>query len=602
MTDRTPILLDPVEAEAMKERRRRRLDLVSIPALRLIGLNGLAITALVHNLLVLEAFSTTAFLWYLLFIEVYCAVTWLLLYLFYDRSRFDLGMAVLIADYLPLALTVYISGGEQSWIYLLLLARAADQAATTFRRELLFSHLAVAVFLLLIAYLDIVEGRPIDWATELAKAGIIYIFALYVSLTARTADAQRARTRDAVRLARETLEDLESKSRELRRQSTRLATALGDAERASRAKSEFLSRVSHELRTPMNGILGFAQLLEMDDLTARQRVEVEEILTSGRRLLRIINDVLDIGRIESGKLAHVLEPVDLAAVLQEAIEDHREIAASRDISLPRSPPASCAQAVIADPARLRAVIHQLLGNAIRYNRASGAVDIRCARPSGGRVRVSIVDTGPGIRPDRLDDVFLPFHRLGQQDDTRDRVGLGLAISQANVHAMNGEIGVESEPGRGSTFWFELPASAAGVERAEPAPTRTVAPPTATGRATVLYIRPDAATSPVDEVLARQPGLTVLTVAEARAALGLAREHRPDLILLRTDLPDAAGIDVLRRLRDDPRTREIPVIVLSREALPGQSLRLTSAGARAHLTEPIDVPELVGLLDRILAGS
>jgi PAS domain S-box-containing protein len=379
-----------------------------------------------------------------------------------------------------------------------------------------------------------------------------------------------------------------------------LEEARAEADRANRAKSEFLSRMSHELRTPLNAILGFAQLLGMDHLDDDQRESADQILKGGRHLLDLINEVLDISRIETDQLPMSPEPVDLREAVEDAVALIGPLATPRGIAV-HVEAIALGQHVLADRQRLKQVLLNLLSNAVKYNRDAGAVRIAC-RPAGTeRLRLSVTDEGPGVSPALRHRLFAPFDRLGVEASATEGTGLGLALSKALVEHMDGTIGVDSTPGEGSTFWLELPVAtpAASEPSGEPPlPVATAVGTTAAG--TVLYIEDNLSNFRlVERALALRWNVRLLPAMLGRLGLDLAREHRPDLVLLDLHLPDMSGEELLARLRADPATRDIPVIVLSADATPGQIERLLANGARAYLTKPLDISEFLALVDDVL---
>lgn len=368
-----------------------------------------------------------------------------------------------------------------------------------------------------------------------------------------------------------------------------------EAHRANRAKSEFLSRMSHELRTPMNAILGFAQILELDELNEDQRDGVGHILRGGRHLLELINEVLDIARIEAGHLSLSPEPVEVGHVISETLNLVQPLASERQVRLNPSPP--CEQFVHADRQRLKQVLINLLSNAIKYNRVGGSVTISC-EAIDTRLRVSITDTGIGIPAERLKQLFIPFERLGAEQSTVEGTGLGLAVAKRLMEAMAGTMGVESSAGQGSTFWVELPLTTSPL-LAKEAPQELTSPAMTTshGRRTVLYIEDNLSNLRlIERVLERRPEITLIAAAEGLAGLNMARAHRPDLILLDVNLPDIDGHEVLVRLSGDPVCASIPVIVISADATRGQIDRLKNAGASEYLTKPLDIRRFLEVLD------
>ena len=394
--------------------------------------------------------------------------------------------------------------------------------------------------------------------------------------------------------------------RRLAEEALRRATA--EAERANQAKSEFLSRMSHELRTPMNSILGFAQLLERAPLPAAQQRGVQHILTAGRHLLRLINEVLDIARIESGRQQLSLEPVRLDAVLQEAVALARPLAAQGAISLRGPDEAGEALFVRADRQRLVQVLLNLLSNAIKYNRPGGEVrlgwELHVADgEEEARVRLRVRDTGVGIAPAELDQLFVPFARLGAEQSGVEGTGLGLALSQRLVEAMGGGLALEHTGPAGSSFAVDLRLSRDPVEGLAMRP--AAAPAAASGApssrpVTLLYVEDNLANlSLVETILAARPGWRTIPALQGRLGAELACEHVPDVVLLDLHLPDVQGDEVLRRLRADRRTAAIPVVMISADATPRTIDRLRAQGADAYLTKPLDVDEFLSTIDRLL---
>jgi PAS domain S-box-containing protein len=393
---------------------------------------------------------------------------------------------------------------------------------------------------------------------------------------------------------------------ERRRAEEAVLAAKEEAERANLAKSEFLSRMSHELRTPMNSILGFAQVLARRELPADQARGVDHILRAGRHLLNLINEVLDISRIEANEQQLSLEPVRLDASVSETVSLIRPLAAQHGCEVDDGglPPDLY---VLADRQRLAQVLLNLLSNGVKYNHPGGRVWITCDPAEGedGTHRISVHDTGPGIPPERAEELFVPFARLGAEMSEVEGTGLGLALSRRLVEAMGGELTVTSKLGLGSAFHVRLRAVESPLlrlarrEAAVPA-----APADGAGGAKparLLYVEDNLANvSLIETILAGRPQVTLVTALQGRLGLDLARQHGADLILLDLHLPDIPGDEVLARLRADPRTAGIPVVVISADATPGRIDRLLEAGAHAYLTKPLDVDQFLDVVDGILS--
>jgi signal transduction histidine kinase len=380
-----------------------------------------------------------------------------------------------------------------------------------------------------------------------------------------------------------------------------LEQAMEEIERANSAKNDFLSRMSHELRTPLNVVLGFGQLLEMGEIDEDQRRSVAHILSAGRHLLDLVNEVLDLSRIESGRMAISPEPVELADLAAEAVDLIRPLADDRAVRL-RANLEACHHLVVADRQRLKQVLLNLLSNAVKYNRDEGTVDLSCEPTESGRLRLEVRDTGPGVPNALLDKLFEPFERLGAEQGQVEGTGLGLALSKQLVELMDGSIGVDTHEGEGSTFWVELVLARPPVEGVETAtaPTDGGGRPASAPSLQVLLIEDNLANLKLIEAIVQgRAGMALLPAMTGRLGEELAREHQPDLILLDQHLPDVPGAEVLQRLKAHPDTRAIPVVIVSADATPGQRRRLLELGAAAYITKPIDVPTFLELLDQLL---
>ena len=391
-----------------------------------------------------------------------------------------------------------------------------------------------------------------------------------------------------------------------KRSETLLRRETDEADRANRAKTEFLSRMSHELRTPLTAILGFGQLLQMGRLTPVQQVEsVDNILKAGRHLLQLINESVDIAGIEQGRMAFSLEPVRIGDVVKDALDLIGPAAVQRGIDI-RVSRDHVDRYLKADRQRLVQVFLNLLSNAVKYNREHGTVTLSCRESRvEGTLTVRVTDTGPGIPPELRDRMFKPFERLGAEKSGVEGTGLGLALSLQLVQAMGGTMAFETEMGEGSTFsvtlpivcgpaveLVETPAGAAGPDEARPA----------YPACTVLYIEDNLANLEVMElVLAYRPGVKLISAMQGRLGFALAKEHHPELVLLDMRLADTSGHEVLIRLQDDPATADIPVVILSAEALPGDVDALLRAGARAYLTKPFRMEVILQLMEELLGG-
>jgi signal transduction histidine kinase/ActR/RegA family two-component response regulator len=405
------------------------------------------------------------------------------------------------------------------------------------------------------------------------------------------------------RVLEETRRSLQEKEISRRGAEIEMARSRDEAHRANRAKSEFLSRMSHELRTPLNAILGFGQLLEMDHLDDDQKDSVEQIVKGGRHLLDLINEVLDISRIEAQQLSLSLEPVGVVLVVKEAIDLMEPLAKNRQIRLTASIPAELMNShVKADRQRLKQVILNLVSNAIKYNKPGGSVSVAVS-DLGDRLGIEVTDTGLGLSEKDLGSLFTPFERLGAETSDVEGTGLGLSLSKRLAEVMGADITVTSELGVGSTFVLALEKTDALGEVGD----LPFGPPLAAADvgvdAKVLYIEDNLSNLKlVESILKHRPGIELMSAMQGRFGVDIAREHQPDLILLDINLPDVSGAEVLHLLQDDVSTASIPVVMLSADATEGQVARLNAAGATEYLTKPLDVALFLEIIDRTVVEA
>jgi len=383
-----------------------------------------------------------------------------------------------------------------------------------------------------------------------------------------------------------------------------LNKAMAVAEKANLAKSDFLSSMSHELRTPLSAILGFAQLMESGTPapTVSQRRSIDQILQAGWYLLELINEILDLALIESGKMSLSLEPISLAEVMQECQAMIEPQAQKRGISV-AFPEFAIPYFVKADRTRVKQVFINLLSNAIKYNKVSGTVVVDHITNTAGRIRIRVKDSGEGLSADQLTQLFQPFNRLGQEASGEEGTGIGLVTTKRLIELMGGSIGAESTVGTGSVFWIELnlttegqrtgaaaiAASAAHTQVESDAPARTL-----------LYVEDNPANLMlVEDLIARRPDIRLLSARDGTRGVEIARACRPDVILMDINLPGISGIKALKILSEDPTTAHIPVVALSANAIPRDIEKGLDAGFFRYLTKPIKVNEFMETLDAVL---
>lgn len=402
---------------------------------------------------------------------------------------------------------------------------------------------------------------------------------------------------EELRAARDDLE------RKVEERTWDLVVARDAAETANRAKSQFLSQMSHELRTPMNAILGFTELLQSDEdapLTVEQKESTDEILRAGYHLLDLINDVLDLAKVESGKFTLNMEPVPVLETFKECLDLIRPLAERRHIQI--NAKITEEFVVKADRTRLKQVIINLLSNAVKYNRDAGRIDIEC-KVSGSRLHIGVSDTGVGIRDEDKPKLFQPFERFGPTTAFQEGTGIGLALTLRLVELMGGQITLDSVPGEGSTFWVELALvsdeKGGGLKTTGLTGHGEKSMDCLRGRS-ILYVEDNPANQHFMEALfAKFPDTRLITASRAGEGLGLALTELPDFIILDIALPDMTGYELMSYLRDEPTLNNTPIVALSANAMPEDQARGLEAGFDEYLTKPVQIDRLLGTLEHLL---
>ena len=392
-----------------------------------------------------------------------------------------------------------------------------------------------------------------------------------------------------------------------------LLKAKEDADKANHAKSEFLSSMSHELRTPLNAILGFTQLMQFNPktpLTAAQKDSTDQVIKGGNHLLELIDQVLELAKIEAGKMSVSIEPVAIRELLDECIAMVETLAQKRDISININTDDCPDVEVDADHTRFKQVLLNLLSNAVKYNSKGGSISVTTRIESDDTCHIAVADTGPGIAKDQQEGIFQPFNRLGHETSGIEGTGIGLVITRELMHLMKGEVGFESEVGKGSTFWVEMPLSTqATAATPEIAQARGDAPALATddigneGQSyTALYIEDNPANLRLMEgVMAMIPNIELISTPNAELGLEIAQDKIPDLILMDLNLPGMDGYEALERLKVNKKTKSIPVIAVTAQATKADITRGRHAGFKGYITKPLQVPELIQTIKETLEG-
>jgi signal transduction histidine kinase/ActR/RegA family two-component response regulator len=447
-----------------------------------------------------------------------------------------------------------------------------------------------------------------DYSRRAPKATEDEVGVLAESFNGMLAEIER-HSREVLRLNEELEARVRERTAQLEASNDDLKLATATAEKANRAKSEFLSSMSHELRTPLNAIIGFGQLLGtsiVDAKPERRQEFVDHIVGAGKHLLTLINEILNLARIESGHVELSVEPVPLDDVLNECRKMIEPMAGQRGIVTQFIGGSGCV--ALADRMRLKQVLLNLVSNAIKYNRPGGSVRVDCMPMGEQQVRISVKDTGAGLTAEQVQGLFQPFNRLGQEGGSEQGTGIGLVVTLRLVELMGGQIGVHSTPGEGSVFWVDLRASELPVlPHAETdwgdLSGLMTAPSTGEAPATVLYVEDNPASRRlVEELLAARADIRLLSAHDGQRGVEMARAHRPDVILMDNNMPRMTGREAQALLRMDPRTAHIPIIALTANAMPDAAAAGLAAGFFRYLTKPLEPKRLLEALDSALATA
>lgn len=592
--------LDPKLVAERRAVAERRLHTVQMPFVRAVGF------VIICALVVLEDWrggaSVGALGWLLPLNLLYAGLAWPALRWAWGRGGIDWSLAFLHLDVLVWLIDLYhIESGTLFFGYFLLM-RVADQVGFGFRRAWYFNHVVCAAYLLYSACVALLDPARALWLERSVLLVTMYLLGTYMATTGSVTERLRRRTHLAIRAARELVTSLEQQRQTLQAQAAELERARAQAEAANVAKSQFLATISHEFRTPLNGILGTTELLLDSALAPSQRRFARTAHLSATALLALVDDVIDLSRIEAGKLTLRHTEFDLRALIDEAMDLMVAVARDKPIALDCRLPPQLPAALVGDPMRLRQLLVNLLHNGVKFTergRVTLAVATLGHDAAGAlRLRFEVRDTGQGIARDHLDSVFDAFTQADASTTRRHGgSGLGLAIAKDLTELMGGQLGVESRLGEGSTFWFELALQSAGE-----LPSRSAPPPIELGTlaAQVLLAEDDSVNQMVVEAMLTRLGCIVEVAADGAAALGAATRRRYDLILMDCHMPAMDGFEATRRIRDDEFARgrgRVPIVALTADALAGDRERCIDAGMDDYMTKPVSSAMLAACVER-----
>jgi signal transduction histidine kinase/ActR/RegA family two-component response regulator len=600
--DNAGFTLDPSLLAERRANAEHRMHAVQMPIVRAVGFIIVCVLVALDDWRIGASLASAELRWLIVCNLLYAGLSWPLLRWAYGRGKLDWSLLFLHLDVLMWLLNLYHIEPSTLFFGYFLLMRVADQVGFGFRRALYFNHVVCAAYLVYSLGMGLLEPARAQWSERLVLLVTMYLLGAYMATTGSVTERLRRRTNVAIRTARDLVASLEHQREALQAQTVELEQARRQAESANVAKSQFLATISHEFRTPLNGILGTTELLLDSPLTSSQRRFAKTAHLSATALLALVDDVIDLSRIEAGKFTLRNTSFDLRALVDEAMDLMAAIARDKPISLERRLPPQLPTQLLGDPVRLRQLLVNLLHNGVKFtDRGSVTLSVtQQGRDDAGalRLRFEVRDTGQGIAQDYLDSVFDAFTQADASTTRRHGgSGLGLAIAKDLTELRGGRLGVDSRLGEGSTFWFEL-----AMQPAVDAPAKAPPPPIEMGElaAHVLLAEDDSVNQMVVEAMLTRLGCIVEVAADGNAALGAATHRRYDLILMDCHMPQMDGFEATRRIRDDEFDRgrgHTPIVALTADALAGDRERCIESGMDDYMTKPVSSSMLAACVER-----